>query len=52
MTQWRKNRFAITISAALTFFGYTLVMPFLFGESEHPDHAGSQRDIRFSEMRI
>jgi DHA1 family multidrug resistance protein-like MFS transporter len=29
MTQWRKNQFAITISAALIFFGYTLVMPFL-----------------------
>src|SRR5262245_65771280 len=29
MTRWRKNQFAITISAALIFFGYTLVMPFL-----------------------
>ena len=29
MIQWRKNQFAITISAALIFFGYTLVMPFL-----------------------
>jgi MFS transporter, DHA1 family, multidrug resistance protein len=29
MTQWRKNQLAITISAALIFFGYTLVMPFL-----------------------
>jgi MFS transporter, DHA1 family, multidrug resistance protein len=29
MTQWRKNQFAITISGALIFFGYTLVMPFL-----------------------
>jgi len=29
MTQWRKNQFAITSSAALIFFGYTLVMPFL-----------------------
>jgi DHA1 family multidrug resistance protein-like MFS transporter len=29
MTQWRKNQFAITLSAALIFFGYTLVMPFL-----------------------
>lgn len=29
MTQWRKNQIAVTISAALIFFGYTLVMPFL-----------------------
>src|SRR5262245_29378473 len=29
MTQWRKNQIAITTSAALIFFGYTLVMPFL-----------------------
>ena len=29
MTQWRKNQLATTISAALIFFGYTLVMPFL-----------------------
>jgi MFS family permease len=29
MTQWRRNQFAITISAAFIFFGYTLVMPFL-----------------------
>jgi len=29
MTQWRRNQLAITISAALIFFGYTLVMPFL-----------------------
>jgi len=29
MIQWRKNQFAITLSAALIFFGYTLVMPFL-----------------------
>lgn len=29
MTQWRKNQLAITVSAALIFFGYTLVMPFL-----------------------
>jgi DHA1 family multidrug resistance protein-like MFS transporter len=29
MTQWRKNQLAITISASLIFFGYTLVMPFL-----------------------
>jgi MFS transporter, DHA1 family, multidrug resistance protein len=29
MTQWRKNQIAITLSAALIFFGYTLVMPFL-----------------------
>ena len=29
MIQWRKNQLAITISAALIFFGYTLVMPFL-----------------------
>jgi MFS family permease len=29
MIQWRKNQLAITISAALISFGYTLVMPFL-----------------------
>ena len=29
MTPWRKNQIAITISGALIFFGYTLVMPFL-----------------------
>jgi DHA1 family multidrug resistance protein-like MFS transporter len=29
MIQWRKNQIAINISAALIFFGYTLVMPFL-----------------------
>jgi DHA1 family multidrug resistance protein-like MFS transporter len=29
MIQWRKNQVAINISAALIFFGYTLVMPFL-----------------------
>jgi MFS family permease len=29
MLQWRKNQLAITISAALISFGYTLVMPFL-----------------------
>jgi len=29
MIQWRKNQISITISAALIFFGYTLVMPFL-----------------------
>lgn len=29
MIQWRKNQLAINISAALIFFGYTLVMPFL-----------------------
>ena len=29
MIQWRKNQLAINTSAALIFFGYTLVMPFL-----------------------
>ena len=29
MTQWRKNQLAVNTSAALIFFGYTLVMPFL-----------------------
>ena len=29
MLQWRKNQLAINASAALIFFGYTLVMPFL-----------------------
>src|SRR5688572_3911589 len=29
MTQWRKNQIAVTASASLIFFGYTLVMPFL-----------------------
>jgi len=29
MIQWRKNQLSITISAALIWFGYTLVMPFL-----------------------
>jgi DHA1 family multidrug resistance protein-like MFS transporter len=29
MIQWRKNQLAVTISAALISFGYTLVMPFL-----------------------
>jgi len=29
MLQWRKNQHAINSSAALIFFGYTLVMPFL-----------------------
>jgi DHA1 family multidrug resistance protein-like MFS transporter len=29
MIQWRKNQLAITASAALISFGYTLVMPFL-----------------------
>jgi DHA1 family multidrug resistance protein-like MFS transporter len=29
MIQWRKNQLSITISGALIFFGYTLVMPFL-----------------------
>jgi DHA1 family multidrug resistance protein-like MFS transporter len=27
--QWRKNQIAVSISGALIFFGYTLVMPFL-----------------------
>ena len=26
---WRKNRFAVTVSGSLMFFGFTLVMPFL-----------------------
>jgi len=29
LEQWRKNQIAVTASAALIFFGYTLVMPFL-----------------------
>jgi MFS family permease len=29
LEQWRKNQIAVTVSGALLFFGFTLVMPFL-----------------------